>query len=82
MSELLVYGSEDCMGWEDVEDLLDELKSDPDCNIEIDVRDPAKHWEEFQDKGLVVCPSFLFNDELIAVGPQDPDDLKEIITAR
>lgn len=75
MGDLLVYGSEDCLGWQDVRELLETLRDDSRLDLDITVKDPFEHREEFQEKGLVVCPSFLHDGELIAVGTPDFEDL-------
>lgn len=81
VNRLIVYGSENCIGWKDVQALLGELRSrEPEYVIE--VRDPADHREEFREKGLVVCPSFLFGGELIAVGVPRVQTLREKIDER
>lgn len=82
VDRLIVYGSKDCMGWQDVQALLAELRQPGDLDYVIDVRDPAEHPEEFRDKGLVVCPSYLFNGELIAVGVPRAETLRDKIEQR
>lgn len=76
MNTLTVYGSTDCMGWDHVEELLRKFRDDTECDIEIEVKDPTENWEEFREKGLVVCPSFVVGNELLAVGTPDFEDLK------
>lgn len=79
VGELLVYGSEDCLGWQEISELIETLRNEPRLDVSVTVRDPLEHRDEFQEKGLVICPSFLYEGELIAVGPPDRDELLQTI---
>jgi hypothetical protein len=65
------------MGWDETREILDELESDPEFSVDITRLDPVEHRDQFRKYGLVVCPSFVYRDEVIAVGPPNPESIKE-----
>lgn len=67
------------MGWEETREALDELEDDPDFEPGIVQLDPAEHEQRFRELGLVVCPSIVYRDEIIAVGPPNADSIKTIV---
>ncbi|MFB6355850.1 MAG: hypothetical protein ABEJ65_04975 [bacterium] len=79
MGSLLVFGSEDCMAWEDTVELIEQLESSEDFYPAIECLDPVEHNEKFQEYNLVICPSFVYEGELIAVGPSTPEDIKSSV---
>lgn len=76
MNLLLVFGSEDCPSWERTRKLIDELENDEGLSLDLRVLDPAEHKEQFRGYGLVICPSIVYRDEVISVGPPDVDHVK------
>jgi len=77
--ELLVFGSEDCLGWVETRGALNKLEEDPEFQLAINHLDPIEHEETFRERGLVVCPSIVYKDEIIAVGPPKPGSIKQKI---
>lgn len=78
MDTLLVFASEDCIGWDELKQVLSRLRDrEPETNIEI--KCPIEYEEEFHERGLVICPSVIYDDELIAVGVPTLEELEEKI---
>lgn len=79
MSRLIVYGSDSCLGWQDTLEALDALEKDPDFAPTIEVRRLADHGDEFRQLGTVICPAFVFEGEVIEVGPSNPETIKDTV---
>lgn len=79
MEELLVFGSEDCMSWEETTEVLDRLENDDEVPVSFRILDPVENSELFKKYELVICPSIVHQDELISVGPPNFDYLKQKI---
>ena len=77
MGTLVVYGSEDCPGWSEVQPVLRDFRETTGPETTVRVKDPVEHAEEFYGHGLVVCPSILYEGELIVVGVPTLSELKE-----
>lgn len=79
MPSLIIYGSEDCLGWEDTLEVVEKLKSDPEFGFPVEIRSPENHEQAFRELGAVICPAYVFEDEVISVGPTDHDYIKRSI---
>jgi hypothetical protein len=64
------------MSWESTRKVIDRLRKDEELDSDIDIKDPSEHREEFQRLGLFICPSVVFEDKVISVGPPDFDHVK------
>lgn len=71
MKPITIYASDHCFGWEELLESVEVLREEYD--LDITIKDPIEHEEEFYGLGLVVCPSVLYGDELVAVGIPEPD---------
>ena len=71
MKPITIYASDHCFGWEELLESVEVLREQYD--LEITIKDPIEHEEEFYEQGLVICPSVLYGDELVAVGVPKPD---------
>jgi hypothetical protein len=75
--KLLIFASDECMGWETTRETIETLRDNSDFQPSIEVLDPTENQELFREYELTVCPSFLLDDELIAVGPTTPDKIQQ-----
>lgn len=75
--ELIVFCSEDCLSWEETFQVIDELEADPDFSPAIKRMDPDDHQQTFREYGLTICPSIVYKDEVIHVGPPERDFIKQ-----
>lgn len=79
MSSLIVYGSDGCLGWQDTLEALETLEEDPDFSSTIEIRRPEDHEDEFRQLGTVICPAFVFEGEVIEVGPPNLERIKDTV---
>lgn len=77
MKLITVFASENCIGWSELQETLDEFRNR--TNLTIEVKDPIEHRKEFYAHGLVICPSIVYGEQLVAVGAPEPDALLEQI---
>jgi len=82
VGELTIYASEQCLGWEELDDVLSRLRKRLNGGTQITIKDPAEHENEFYERGLVVCPSILYGDDLIVVGVPTVEEIEKKLKER
>jgi len=77
MDTLTVYAEQDCIGWDELNQVLSEFRAQEDVPVSVEVKSPSEYPDEFHGHGLVVCPSVLYDDELIVVGVPTVEELNQ-----
>jgi hypothetical protein len=65
------------MSWDRTIDVINRLKEDDEVLASIEILDPVEHDDLFRDYGLVICPSIVYRDEVISVGPPNFEHVKD-----